>query len=181
MKRRIMILCLVAMLISTLSMSSYAYYVQTVKATNVITTSGLDFAIHERSVGGSPYPNEPVVIMPGDVVDKVVTVENTGNQPMYLRILLTPSVNDPTLSAMDCIQMDINDRAWTAHDGYYYYNRPLQPGETTVALFTQVTFVGEKVTNAYLGKLFSLDVAVNAVQSKNNGTTPLKAHGWPET
>ena len=180
MKRKILPICLVALLLALVSAGTYSNYVYTQKASNVITTGGVDIALHEMTAAGEPYPSDPVTIMPGDVVSKQVTVENTGNSPAFLRIKLTPGVNDDALTAVDCIQMDINHTHWTEQDGYYYYNEILQPGQTTPALFTQVTFVGHKVTNEYLGKLFSLDVAVQAVQSEHNGTEPLQALGWPE-
>lgn len=179
MKKKILLLCLITALLSLASAGTYAYYTKTAVATNIITSGSVDLIIHETDGNGKPYPAEPVVILPGDVVSKVVTVENSGNQSLYLRVRLTPGVNDPALSAQDCIHMDINDTDWIAQDGYYYYNRALNPGETTAALFTKVTFVGEKVTNAYLGKLFSLDVAAFGVQSVHNGETPLEAQGWP--
>lgn len=181
MKRRIFLICLVAALLAMASVGTYAYYTQKAVATNVITTGGVDIALYEATAEGEPYPSEPVTILPGDVVSKVVTVENTGGHPAYLRIRLTPGINDSQLTAADCIRLDINEDAWTQSGDYYYYNTALAPGSTTEPLFTQVTFVGEKVTNAYLGKLFSLDVDVFAVQSENNGDSPLEAHGWPES
>lgn len=181
MKRKILVICLVALLIALASAGTYSNSVYTQKATNVITSGSIDFMIHEFTAAGENYPSEPVVIMPGDVVSKRVMVENSGNNAAFLRVKLTPGVNDEKLSAADCIQMDINHTNWTYQDGYYYYNQILQPGETTPALLTQVTFVGDKITNEYLGKMFSLDVAVQAVQSEHNGTDPLKAQGWPET
>lgn len=180
MKRKLILLCLVAALLSVASVGTYAYYTQAATATNVVTTGGVDIELHETTAEGRPYPSEPVTIMPGDVVGKVVTVENTGEHPAYLRIKLTPGVNDRMLTAADCIRLDINEENWTQSGGYYYYNAVLMPGSTTEPLFTQVTFIGEKVTNAYLGKMFSLDVAVFAVQSEHNGATPLEAQGWPE-
>ena len=181
MKRRILFICVVALLIALASAGTYSNSVYTQKATNVVTTGGVDIALHQLTGAGETAPAETVVIMPGDVLSRRVTVENTGDHPAFLRVKLTPGVNDASLSAADCIHLDIDQTNWTYQDGYYYYNKILQPGQTTPPLFTQVTFVGTKVTNAYLGKLFSLDVSVHAVQSEHNGTQPLKAEGWPET
>ena len=181
MKRKILTLCVVALLIALASAGTYSNSVYTQTARNVITSGGVDIALLEYTADGTAYPSEPVVIMPGDVVSKQVMVQNIGNSPAFLRVKLTPGVNDAALSADDCIQMELDLTNWTYRDGYYYYNRILQPGQTTPALLTQVTFVGDKITNAYLGKLFSLNVAAQAVQSEHNGTDPLKALGWPET
>lgn len=181
MKRKILIFCLVALLIALASAGTYSNSVYTQKTRNVITTGSVDIALHERTRAGEPCSDQPVTIMPGDVVDRQVTVENIGKNAAFLRIKLTPGINDDKLSADDCVQMDINQTHWTYRDGYYYYNEILQPGQTTPALFSQMTFVGEKMTNAYLGRLLSLDVTAQAVQSEHNGTDPLKALGWPET
>lgn len=180
MKRKIVLLCLAAVLLSMASVGTYAYYTTSATATNVITSGGIDIILHEATAEGNPYPSEPVTILPGDVVSKIVTVENTGGHPAYLRIKLTPGINDSELTAADCIRLDINEKNWTKSGNYYYYNTALTPGSTTEPIFTQVTFIGEKVTNAYLGKMFSLDVEVFAVQSEHNGASPLEAQGWPE-
>ena len=180
MKRRILLLCLIVALLSMISLGTYAYYTTTQQTRNVITTGGIRFELLETGADGAAFPSEPMVILPGDVVSKTVRVENTGGHPMYLRIQLTPGVNDPALTADHCIDLDINESDWTYADGYYYYNTALEPGDTTSPLFTQVTFIGREVTNAYLGKTFSLDVAAFAVQSEHNGTDPLAAQGWPE-
>lgn len=180
MRRKTLLLCMIAVLISLVYAGTYANDTKSAVATNTITSGSVDLIVHETDEKGEPYPTDPVVILPGDVVSKVVTVENSGNQPMYLRVRLTPGVNDAELSAEGCIHMDINDTDWIAEGNYYYYNRALNPGETTTPIFTKVTFVGDKVTNAYLGKQFSLDVSAFAVQSAHNGETPLEAQGWPE-
>ena len=180
MKRKILLLCLVVALLSVASVGTYAYYTMAETAGNVITTGSLTFDLLETTADGSPYPSEPVTILPGDVVSKVVTVKNTGTHPMYLRIKLTPGINDAALTVDNCISIDINDEDWTLREGYYYYNRALEAAQTTEPLFTEVTFVGEEMDNAYLGKLFSLDVDVFAVQSEHNGATALEAQGWPE-
>lgn len=180
MKRRILILFLILAILSLVSAGTYAYYITLQPARNVITTGGIQFELLETDGNGAAFPDTPMVILPGDVVGKEVTVKNTGSHPMYLRIKLTPGVNDPALTASNCMALDINEADWTAKGDYYYYNTVLQPNETTTPLFTQVSFLGDQIGNAYLGKLFSLDVAVSAVQSQNNGDTPLEAQGYPE-
>lgn len=180
MKRKILLLSLVVALLSMASAGTYAYYTATETAENVITAGSLTFELLETTADGSPYPSEPMTILPGDVVSKVVTVKNTGTHPMYLRVQLIPGVNDSALSAENCIRLNINEDDWTHSGGYYYYNTALAAGQTTEPLFTEVTFVGEEVTNAYLGKLFSLDVRAFAVQSEHNSASPMEAAGWPE-
>lgn len=180
MKRRILILFLILAILSLASAGTYAYYITLQPARNVVTTGGIRFELQETREDGTAFPDAPVVIMPGDVASKIVTVENTGNHPMYLRIKLTPAVVNSDLPADNCMDLDINQLDWTFSEGYYYYNTALEPGKTTSPLFTEVTFLGDQIDNAYLGKLFSLDVAAFAVQSEHNGADPLQAQGWPE-
>ena len=180
MKRRILLAFLGLALFSIVTVGTYAYNTYEGTATSVITTGGIRFELLETTADGTAFGTKPMVILPGDVVSKVVTVKNTGDHPIYLRIKLTPGINDGELTAQECILVDINTADWIAKDGYYYYRAALEPDQTTQPLFTQVTFEGSKVTNAYLGKLFSLDVAVDAVQSEHNGSVPLEAQGWPE-
>ena len=179
-KEKLLLLSLILAVFAMLTVGTYAYFTTTETAHNVITTGGINFELRQGGAATATFPDKTMVILPGDVVTKDLTVENTGDHPMYVRIKLTPGVNDRALSADGCIHMDFNKEAWTLADGYYYYNTALKAGETTAPLFTKITFVGEKITNDYLGKQFSLDVAAFAVQSEHNGATPLEAQGWPE-
>ncbi|MBR4866529.1 MAG: SipW-dependent-type signal peptide-containing protein [Clostridia bacterium] len=179
-KEKLLLLSLILAVFAMLTVGTYAYFTTTETAHNVITTGGIRFELRQGEAATATFPEKTMVIMPGDVVNEDLTVENTGDHPMYLRVKLTPGVNDRNLSAENCIQLNINREDWTLKDGYYYYNTRLEAGQTTAPLFTAITFVGKEVTNEYLGKSFSLDVAAFAVQSEHNGATPLDAQGWPE-
>lgn len=180
MKRKLITVSLIIAVLSLLSMGTVAYFTATGQVTGIITAGDLEFVIHEKTASGEKFPSECVVIMPGDTVSKIVTVENVGGHPMYLRVKVTSSVNDEMLTTEGCISMDINTRDWSLRDGYYYYNCPLEAGKTTAPLFTEVYIDGKNVDNDYLGKVFALDVSAYAVQSENNGETPFVALGWPE-
>ena len=74
---------------------------------------------------------------------------------------------------------------WTqGEDGYYYYNRPVEPGQATEPLFEVVHFAKE-MGNEYQNCKVYIDVAAEAVQTANNpipedgDVTDVK--GWPET
>ena len=76
--------------------------------------------------------------------------------------------------------MNIDTQNWTYQDGFYYFNRILQPGEQTPALFTQVEIVGSRVDQSHSGSTLSLTVNAYAVQSENNPADfPWEAAGWP--
>ena len=179
MKRRLCSIAAIIMLLALLAGGTLSYVGTETRVTNVITTGGVDIKIYEKTDTGDDFPKEGVTVLAGDVISKIVTVENSGTTDAYLRIKLTKRVNDESLSAEDCLSMDINTDCWTYADGYYYYNTALAAGEVTEPLFTKVYVDGMQVDNSYLGKVLSLDVTAYAVQSGHNGDSVWDAAGWP--
>ncbi len=179
-KSRLLLIAIAAILATVLTQPTLAYYTTIGKATNVVTSGNIRLQIHEKTADGSDFPSEGIYIIPGDIVSKQVTVENVCVHPFYLRVKLVSGSTNETLSADDCLKMDINTTDWTYLDGFYYFNRILQPGETTSALFTQVEIVGSKVDRTHIGSTLSLTVNAYAVQSENNPADfPWDASGWP--
>lgn len=179
MKKKLTIIAIIVALLAILSIGTYAYFSTEQNAHNVITAGNVNLEIHEKTASGEDFPKEGIVVMPGDTVSKIVTVENTGDHPLYLRVKLTEGVSDEALTTDDCLSIDINRSCWLEKDGYYYYYRALGAGETTEQLFSEVYFDLYSIDNKYLGKQFTLNVAASAVQSENNGTDVLSAVGWP--
>lgn len=179
-KAQLLLVALAAILLTVLTQPTLAYYTTIGKATNVVTSGNISLQIHEKTADGSDFPSEGVYIIPGDIVSKQVSVENVCDHPFYLRVKLVSSSTNAALSAEDCLKMDIDTKNWTYRDGYYYFNRILQPSETTPALFTQVEIVGSKVDQSHIGSMLSLTVNAYAVQSENNPADhPWDASGWP--
>lgn len=179
-KSRLLLIALAAILLTVLTQPSLAYYTTVGTATNVVTSGGIQLQIHEKTADGSDFPEEGIYIIPGDIVSKQVSVENVCKHPFYLRVKLVGGTTNDTLTPDDCLKMDIDTINWTYMDGYYYYNRILQPGEITPALFTQVEIVGSKVNQTHIGSTLSLTVNAYAVQSENNPAEhPWDASGWP--
>ena len=182
-KRKIFVVALVAAMMALLSTSTLAYYQAVGKATNVVTSGGVQFKIHESTDQGTEFPEEGVYIVPGDVVSKRVTVESDCEHPFYLRVKLIYGVNSQELSSEDCFKLNVNEEYWQLHDGWYYFTEALEPGETTPYVFSHVEIVGSKVDNSYLGKTLTLTVRAQAVQSENNPITDgntFTASGWPK-
>lgn len=181
-KSRLAVISLVAIVLTLITQSTLAFYTVVGKATNVVTSGNIRLMIHETTDQGTPFPEEGVYIIPGDVVSKVVTVENTCEHPFYLRVKLVYGVNSQELSAQDCFKLNINTENWVLHDGWYYYTGVLQPGEETPEVFSHVEIVGSQVDNSYIGKTLSLTVLAQAVQSENNpiqNNDTTTAKGWP--
>lgn len=188
MKRKLAIIFGLIAVLAVLSTGTLAYFTTTVTADNVVTAGDMKLEIHDRNSAGEDFTSEGMIVMPGDKIDEVVTVENTGNHPMYLRVKVTKGVNDETLAdtAEDCLKIDIADPdKWQfkvdeeTGEGYYYYQEVLEAKEATPPLFEQVEIAGMQVDNKYIGKNFNLKISAYAVQSENNGATVWEAFGWP--
>ena len=181
-KIKIFVVALVAALMTFISTSSLAFYTTVGKATNVVTSGNIQFIIHEMTDQGKEFPIEGVYIIPGDIVSKEVTIESDCSHPFYLRVKMVYGVNSRELSLEDCFKLNINEQHWVLHDGWYYYNGIVNPGETTPNVFSHVEIVGDTVDNTYIGKTLTLTVNAQAVQSENNPITDGKTYtalGWP--
>jgi hypothetical protein len=167
--------------VTTLSQGTLAYYSTVGTATNVVTSGDIKLVIHETSGDGTPFPDEGVYIIPGQIISKRVTIENDCTHPFYLRVKLVNGVNSEILSAEECFGINLNNRDWTLRDdGYIYYNKIVEAGDTTSPVFTEVEIVGSKVDTNYIGLTLSLTVNAYAVQSENNpADEPWNAVGWP--
>ena len=182
-KSRLAVVSLVAIVLTLLTQGTLAYYSTIGKATNVITSGNLELTIREKTDQGTDFPTEGVYIVPGDVVSKVVTVENSCEHPFYLRVKLVYGVDSQELPSEDCFKLNINKENWILKDGWYYYTKILQPGEETPEVFSHVEIVGSKVDTGYIGKTLSLTVLAQAVQSQNNPPAVdndiTSVSGWP--
>jgi len=179
-RSRMLLIALAAILMTVMTQPTLAYYTTIGKATNVVTSGDIQLKIHEKTADGSDFPAEGVYVIPGDIVSKQVSVENVCGHPFYLRVKLVSGSTSQALDPDDCMRLDIDTQNWTYLEGYYYFNRILQPGETTPTLFNQVEIVGSKVDRSNIGTTLSLMVSAYAVQSENNPAEhPWDASGWP--
>lgn len=179
-KCKLLLIALAAILVTALTQPSLAYYTTVGKATNVVTSGDIQLQINEKTADGSDFPADGVYVIPGDIISKQVSVGNICDHPFYLRVKLVSGSTSADLLPEDCLKLDIDTQNWTYADGYYYYNRVLEPGETTVPLFTQVEIVGSKVDKENIGSTLSITVNAYAVQSENNPAEhPWDASGWP--
>lgn len=179
-KAKLLLIALAAILLTVLTQPTLAYYTTIGRATNVVTSGSLKMQICEKTADGSDFPEEGVYIIPGDIISKQVSVQNICGTPFYLRVKLIHGSTNEALNPEECLKMDINTTDWSYVDGYYYFNRILQPGEFTPNLFTQVEIVGSQVDQTHVGSMLSITVNAQAVQSQNNPADyPWEAQGWP--
>lgn len=180
MKRKILILSVLAICAAILAAGSLAYFTADTRAHNVITTGGVDIVLDEWANAGRTEPFEDRTdVMPGAEITKIAEVRNTGSGSVWVRVSVSVETHDAKGGQLNpaVVALDINDTDWIYQDGYYYYNRALAPGETTAPIFTTVTF-DANMGNEYQNATANVDVNAFAVQSDNNGTSALDAAGW---
>ena len=181
MKRKVLILSVLAILLAILAANTLAYFTADTTAHNVITTGNVDIALNEwANEERTERFEKQIDVLPGTEVTKIVEVENIGAGSVWVRIWTNGVFLSEDGTPLDpgVYTLDINTADWTKQGDFYYYNRALAPGETTEPLFTTVSF-NAAMDNRYQDSDLYLDVNAFAVQSANNGTGALDAAGWP--
>ena len=183
MKRKLLIVSVLAILVAVTAAGTLAYFTDTGTAHNVITTGNVKIELKEWADEACEQPfQDKTGVMPGTQVTKIVEVKNTGTGAAFLRLYVEKNVYGADQKPMksDPVSLDFDNRNWTysESEGYYYYNRPLEPGKTTEPLFTTVTF-DPLMGNEYQNASAHVKVIAYAVQSANNGDSPQAAKGWP--
>ena len=181
MKRKLLILSLLVILAALTAAGTLAYYTDSARTHNVITSGKVNIDLLEWADEARTKPfKDKQGVMPGTKVTKIVEVKNTGTGAAFLRLYVEKNVYGADQKPMESepVSLNFNDTDWTYSDGYYYYNRPLEPGKTTEPLFTTVTF-DPLMGNEYQNATAHVKVIAYAVQSANNGDSPQAAKGWP--
>ena len=189
MKKKILFCFLVLGVVAMSSIGTLAYFTSQDTAVNAITAGDIEIKLNETALSDDgqttvPFANRQIGIMPGTTVSKIVSVENIGSQPAYIRVKLEKDIllsGDKTDEAdPSLITYDINLNDWTEKDGWYYYNSILPSGEETKPLFTKVMFDSD-MDNLYENSKTQIKINAEAAQTANNGKNALTAAGWPES
>lgn len=187
MRKKLIAGAVVAICLSLLAYSTSAYFTTEKTATNVITSGNIDIQLQETAMQDGEevlfeQSQERFKVMPSQTVSKIVRVKNNGANAAYVRISIFKSIelakdvqDKPDVSLLE---LDFDSENWTAQGGYYYYNTPLEPGDTTEALFNSVTF-SPSMGNMYQNSTAIIEVKAQATQVKNNGASVFEAAGWP--
>lgn len=161
-----------------MAFNTIAYYTSKETVNNIITTGSIDLDIVEVGFDGKEFPINGVDrVIPGSVVIKNVSIKNSGDNPMWLRVKAIKSFNNLELNT-EVASLDFNLVDWTYNNGWYYYNDIIQVNQTSNELFNSVTFADEAMGNEYQNTTFTISIVAEAVQSENNGTDVLLAFGW---
>lgn len=162
-----------------------AYFTAESTAKNTITTGSVRIELRTWAdeAKKTPFPADVSNgVMPGTEITKIAEVTNTGKNPAYIRVKLVTAIElakgrteTPDTSL---VHIAINTADWTEKDGFYYYNKPLLPGETTTPVYTRIGF-DRSMDNVYQQSTATVDTRAYATQVANNGATVFEAKGWP--
>lgn len=129
MKRKIAIFLLLScIVIGIAGYSTYAYLIDKGTATNELGLARTTAVIDENF---TPVTNTN----PGTVIPKNPKVRNTCGEPIYVRMRADFSDSD---AENQCEPLVIDGNWSKGSDGYYYYNKILNSGESTSSLFQNV-------------------------------------------
>ena len=186
--KRIIAVLAITSILAVMVFQTLAFFTAEDTALNRVTMGNVALILNDDTINPEteelePFPVEGFdLIMPGDVIDKIVSVTNDGANPIWVRIRLDRSIllaGEAADVDFNVLGLNLNDEDWTEGvDGWFYYNEVLAPGETTENLFTQVTFP-TSLGNEFMNAEVEIDVLAQGVQSQNNGLTVQEAAGWP--
>jgi len=191
MKKRLVLCALLAILVSILAKGTLAYFTDVGTARNVITTGKIRVEIVEQQKtesGELVDYTDPIRIMPGTTVSKIVTVRAEEEAAeAWIRMKPQVQVADAAGKVMPhtaqelaaIISLNVDAENWTEKDGWYYYASAISDGAQTLPLFEEVAFSGPNMDNRYQNTTVTVTVKAQAVQKANNGTSALDAQGWP--
>lgn len=93
MKRKILILSVLAICIATFAAGTIAFFTAEGKAHNVITTGGVEIAVQEWADDEKTKPFENLSgVMPNTTVTKIAEVKNTGASDAWIRVKVEKSI-----------------------------------------------------------------------------------------
>ena len=183
MKKKILILILFCLIVTS-ALATYAFIIRTTNAESIITFGNLKLKAHLYTIKDGKKnevePDDEISISKMNELSRILSVENVGNHPMYVRVFFETYIfeNNKKKEANDIIMIDVKDN-WIYQDGFYYYNKILKPKEITSELMDKIEFNTNIINTEYQGKSLNFKINVEAVQSENNSDSALNALGWP--
>lgn len=188
MKRKILCLSVIAIMLAILAAGTIAYFTAEGRAHNVITTGSINITVVEQQKGENDttveYPKNPITnVVPGAEISKIVTIRNDGKSTAWIRVKVGTEIKLVGEGEADTslVVLNFDKTNWKEKDGYYYYNKPVDPTESTTALFDTVKFAPQ-MGNEYQNCTVNINIYAQAVQTANNPATDgdvKTVKGWP--
>ena len=169
MKKKILALCLVVALAATAIVGgTLAYFTDNDNATNTFTVGNVDITLTEPNWEGSGSQDAPEVY-PSEALAKDPTVKNDGANPCFVRIKVTglDCLGDAGMITYrtNYVANKLGDNWEKGADGYFYYNKVLEVGAKTDALFDQIV-IPTALKNGNAETEFNVVVTAEAVQAQ---------------
>lgn len=165
-KKRIFLIVLACFLVMTASFGvTYAYLVSADDTVNEFTVGENIIEVTEDKY------TPPDELKPGITFDKNPCVKNTGNLPCYVR--MRADFSDSTAKDFcELIGLDETNWEYDVNDGYYYYNKLLDPNDSTTELFTQVHIkeTKEDGTDYTAEDMIDFDILIYAESCRDDGS-----------
>lgn len=169
MKKKLVAMCMVVCLSAIAIVGgTLAYFTDDEEATNTFTVGNVDIILTEPNWTGSGSQDAPEVY-PGEPLAKDPTVTNDGANPCFVRI---------KVEGLDCLENagmityrtdyvtdKLGDNWVKGTDNYFYYNKVLEVGATTDALFDQIV-IPTGLENGDAETEFNVVVTAEAVQAQ---------------
>lgn len=153
--------------------ASLAYFTDTKEKDNTFTVGNVAIELTEPqwdAVG----EKEAESMYAGEAVAKDPTVKNNGANPAFVRVqVVFPEGVDMTYEAENSYDANQCNEGWEYHDGYFYYTKPLEPGQSTTPVFSRVRLSAD--TKNGTGDELTIDVKAEAVQAQ--GARPSYENG----
>ena len=134
---------------------TYSYLTANDNKANMISVTDAEIHIEENFT-------PPVDPEPGDIITKSPKVVNDSDVPVKVRM----SAKFSDSGAEEQCEPLLIDSNWIQKGDYYYYNKELAPGESTIALFNYIK-IKESVNKEDLIP-FDILVYAEAIQSYGN-------------
>lgn len=189
-KKIMLVVVIVLCMCAIIGSGTYAYFTSEDHAHNVITTGGVTISIEEWKLENGemvPYPKDPIEVLPGMDVSKIVTVKNEDDGAL-VRISYDLVLTDKDGNVIDISEEELQKHiiitpdleSWEVKaefDGWYYYKSVLESSTTTAPLFEKVSFSPD-MGNEFQNTILKVNVHAEAVQAANNAPTAIDAVGW---
>lgn len=172
-KKKLYAMMALVIVISILGTGTLAYFTTSAVVHNVITSGGVKIELVETMLDDQgeeiPFENQDG-IMPGQEVSKIVRVTNKDAKA-WIRIRVIEQIKGGADSE-NVLSIDYNlgtdPTQWTQKGEWFYYNKPLENGETTNPLFRGVKLAGREMDNKYQNATIEISVEAEAIQYANN-------------
>ena len=162
--------------------NAYASYTTIAESQNVVTVGHVRIQLNNVDQEGTEEAEKSKEegttaagsVLPGEIIDKKVSITNVGTYSAYVRIYLEKYWEDSKGERSD--HLDVNkiivqpasaDWIYNDLDGYYYYQKKLPPKEETSLLIDGFQVAEDIDTTIYAGYVGNMEVHGEAVQYDN--------------